>query len=229
MKKMLKNALVGALLMAASAPDLPVLATDDEVLTCVRDLTEHGLPPHLVAEYCGEREGTAEPTAQPEEAAPVPEPAALVFRCTAFNGSPTTMVQTQRGDLPLIAWRSEYFSNSGYSPQARCQIVSDRFQEHAERGNLRYISHGVLNAQKVLCVADRGTLSQQTTYHCQQPLSESLLLTLEAKDDPEAVLSELFEVSSRPDPGKVVFRGGPQPRFGIDLERVLEAREPVAP
>ena len=179
----------------------------------------------------------AEPTKATETAEPVPlptatEPAAtdrlaLAFSCQNWEGQPTTMVQTQRGLLPLIVWKSEYFSNSGFTPESRCNIVSSRFQHHAERDNLRFISHGTLNAQKVLCVANRQTLTGSShDYECQTPLANSLLLTLEAQDDPEAILSELFAVASRANWGAVVFRGGS--RFGIDLEEVLEEREPVS-
>lgn len=173
-------------------------------------------------------------TAAPQPAAPRPaateptaDPSALAFSCQNWEGQPTTMVQTQRGMLPLIVWKSDYFSNSGFTPESRCEIVSSRFQDHAERDNLRFISHGKLNAQKVLCVADRQTLTGSShNYECQAPLSGSLLLTLEAQDDPEAVLSELFAVASRSNWGAVVFRGGS--RFGIDLEEVLDSREPIS-
>ncbi|MEO0947400.1 MAG: COP23 domain-containing protein [Cyanobacteria bacterium J06641_5] len=238
-------------------PALTQAQAEDAVAGCVRELIDYGVTPNVAAEACTQQQsGTLRPSSpsiqkspsvpkvprpsnQPATAVaqptpppttttePTTDPSALAFSCQSWEGQPTTMVRTQRGLLPLIVWKSAYFSNSGFTPESRCEIVSSRFQHHAERDNLRFISHGKLNAQKVLCVADRQALSSNShNYECQAPLSGSLLLTLEATDDPETVLSELFAVASRANWGAVVFRGGN--RFGVDLEEVLESREPIS-
>lgn len=234
--------------VVAGALSLSGVAIAQDALTgCVGELINYGVTPNVAAEACTRQRQIAPRPASPSKPPaattspqpitpePVPMPVAdepvpsadLAFSCQIWEGQPTTMAQTQRGLLPLIVWKSEYFNSSGYTPESRCQIVSSRFQHHAERDNLRFITHGTLNAQKVLCVANRRDLAGGShNYECQNPLEGSLLLTLESADDPEAILSELFAVASRANWGAVVFRGGS--RFGIDLEEVLESREPVA-
>ena len=44
------------------------------------------------------------------------------FYCGRHNGYPTTMF----GSNPFISWQSDYFSGSGYTPQRRCEIVSNK-------------------------------------------------------------------------------------------------------
>ncbi len=239
--RVLRGSLSQAVLMAAASSSLAIAPATvastvvaSNVLDCTRDLAKHGLPADLVVEHCNKQAIEAEST-EPESL-PVKQPqpsastAVLGFSCVELEGLPTTIVSTDRGNLQLIAWKSKYFSSSGYSPQARCQIVSNRFHNHAQQGNLHYISHGILNRQKVLCVAERtASFEGVDDYRCQQPLSESLLLTLEAKDDPERVLSELFDVASQTGPQIVTRGGSPKPRFGINLEELLGDREPVTP
>jgi hypothetical protein len=76
-----------------------------------------------------------------------------LFSCGSSGGVPSTMAKTSRGMVPVIKWSSDYFGGSGYSSLKRCQIVSDKFQQYYETGELNYLTTGRLNSQNVVCVA----------------------------------------------------------------------------
>ena len=110
------------------------------------------------------------------------------YICETSGCFPITYVVTPTEKIEFIAWKSQAFKNSGYPAQKRCEKVSQRFQYHSDVGNLRYITTGKINNQKVICVARSKNSS------C---ISGGLLLTLESKDNPKKVLTELFNVSTR--------------------------------
>ncbi|HEY9849963.1 MAG TPA: CHAT domain-containing protein [Leptolyngbyaceae cyanobacterium] len=124
-------------------------------------------------------------------AAPTPN-----FFCGIKDGVPTTIAHTSRGDVPVIRWVSDYFSNAGYTPQRRCIEVSEKFQTFYNNGTLNYITTGVINRQPVVCVAETPG----------SPCSE-VLFTLEKKDDPNVVLQQLFNVRVRATTAAIT-RGG---------------------
>jgi hypothetical protein len=125
------------------------------------------------------------------------------YSCINYQGNPMTIADTPRGKIPLINWKSTFFTNSGYTPEQRCQAVTARFQQQAEAGNLRYVNSGIINNQPVICVVER-TNSPTKPYRCKQ---DGLLLTLEPRDNPREVLKNLFDVSSRVSNGAIT-RGG---------------------
>lgn len=73
------------------------------------------------------------------------------FVCGVSQGQPATIAQTPRGNIPVIVWVSQYFSRSGFNPQARCQDVSSRFQSFYSQGALNFITAGIVNGQPVVC------------------------------------------------------------------------------
>ncbi|AFZ36176.1 hypothetical protein Sta7437_2647 [Stanieria cyanosphaera PCC 7437] len=125
------------------------------------------------------------------------------YSCINYQGNPMTIADTPRGKIPLISWKSTFFTNGGYTPEQRCQAVTARFQQHADAGSLRYVDSGTINKQPVICVVER-TNSPTKPYKCKQ---DGLLLTLEPKDNPKEVLKTLFDVSSRVSNGAIT-RGG---------------------
>ncbi len=80
--------------------------------------------------------------------------AATRFYCGQSRGVPATLAETPNGVRPVIRWTSDYFSGSGYTPQVRCDIVSQKFQKNFESGRLRYLTIGVVNREPVICVAE---------------------------------------------------------------------------
>lgn len=105
------------------------------------------------------------------------------FSCAQSGGAPATMAKTKRGYIPVIKWTSEYFGSSGWSPQARCQEVSDRFETYYQEGTLNFLTTGRKNRQSVVCVAEyKGG-----------PCS-GLLFTLKPGSNPGRTLQQLLSV-----------------------------------
>lgn len=105
------------------------------------------------------------------------------FSCSLGKGAPTTMAQTKRGYVPVIRWTSEYFGASGWSPEARCEEVSKRFEAYYKQGILNFLTTGRMNRQSVVCVADyKGG-----------PCS-GLLFTLKPGSNPGRTLQRLLAV-----------------------------------
>lgn len=108
------------------------------------------------------------------------------FGCAQSGGVPATMAKTKRGYVPVIRWTSDYFGSSGWSPQARCQEVSDRFEAYHKDGTLNFLTTGRMNRQSVVCVASREG----------GPCS-GLLFTLKPGSNPGQTLQRLLDVRYR--------------------------------
>lgn len=108
------------------------------------------------------------------------------FVCGQSNGAPTTIAQTNQGDVPVIRWTSDRFRDAGYSEERRCLEVSARFQQYFRNGQLNYLTTGIMNNQQVVCVADRegGNCT-------------GLLFTLKRGSNPNQVLKSLLAVRVR--------------------------------
>lgn len=150
------------------------------------------------------------------------------YECVMDGDTPITRVRTPRGVIQLIEWKSDYFSSSDWTPQRRCEAVTDRFQVHSDEGSLTYITYGRVNNQNVLCVADRVNLPLQP-YVCKDEIIsrgdrtyDSVLLTLEENDNPPQVLQELFSQSSRVSNPRGVTRSANRYPEAIAIEQILE-------
>lgn len=67
------------------------------------------------------------------------------------DGIPTTFAQTPRGNVSVIKWSSEYFSDDGYSPDRRCREVTSQFNNLYRQGRLNYLSAGRKNGLPIIC------------------------------------------------------------------------------
>lgn len=103
------------------------------------------------------------------------------FFCGSDLGAPATMVRTPDGDKPFIRWTSNRFEAGGWSPERRCQEVSQRLQDASNRGNLRFLTTGRMNGQPVVCTASKEG----------GPCLD-LLYTLKPEQDPAATLRGLL-------------------------------------
>ena len=74
------------------------------------------------------------------------------FVCAKSDGKPATIARTKKGDVTLVIWSSEGFSEAGFTPQVRCQQVSARFQSMYRSGQLKFIAAGILNKLVLSCV-----------------------------------------------------------------------------
>ncbi len=108
------------------------------------------------------------------------------FFCGMSQGEPVTMAQTPRGNIPVIRWVSNYFGGSGYTPEKRCQIVSQKFQEYNQNGDLKFLTTGKVNGQPVICP------TSQNGGNC-----NGVLFTLKPGQNPNQVLQDLMSVRDR--------------------------------
>ena len=116
------------------------------------------------------------------------EPLASSISCMKASGVPATVVSTKSGkQVPIIYWKSETFSSSGWTPTRRCQEVSARFQEYHQAGTLEFITTGRMNGMPVLCVSktDGGGCA-------------GLLYTLKPGQNATATLQKLFDIRNKP-------------------------------
>ncbi|MEB3330911.1 MAG: COP23 domain-containing protein [Synechococcaceae cyanobacterium] len=109
---------------------------------------------------------------------------AASFSCGSSNGVPTTVARTDDGrSVPMIRWTSNVFDAAGWTPQRRCQEVSQRFESFRQQGRLTYVTTGRINGLPVICSAasDGGAC-------------DGLLYTLKPGQDPTLALKRLFDV-----------------------------------
>lgn len=98
------------------------------------------------------------------------------FFCASKNGIPTTVVRMPNGsEISIIEWKSEHLVASGFTPQARCEIVSGRFQSFHARGMLNYLTAGIMNGQGVICATDKEGGSCTELLFTPKPGSDQLL------------------------------------------------------
>ncbi|MBE9095024.1 COP23 domain-containing protein [Tychonema sp. LEGE 07203] len=125
--------------------------------------------------------------------ASIPTPAQTTgFFCGKIGGQPATILQRPGGNVTVIKWISNSFSDSGFDAQRRCQLVSDRFQQYHRTGTLKYLTTGVINRQPVICVANsRGG-------DCARELpNNGLLFTVKPGSDARNTLKRLLNLRDR--------------------------------
>jgi hypothetical protein len=113
----------------------------------------------------------------------VPSSQETSFVCTPVGGSLATVAKTPRGQLVMISWTKNLGS---FDPATRCQMVSQRFQDHYQSKTLRYMTSGKINGQRVICVAAKRNGG------C---LSNGLLFTLRPADNSQRILKTLLQQS----------------------------------
>ena len=154
----------------------------------------------------------------------------IKYECITKDNVPVTIVTTPRGVIELIKWESTYFSASSWTPEKRCQAVTERFQAHSNSGKLRYVTYGEVNEQKVICVGERN-YQPKKPYKCQKDkvinqaqTFDSVLITLQPKDYPPQVLQELFNISARANYGGITRSGREKYPTFVDLEEIFETK-----
>lgn len=114
------------------------------------------------------------------------------FYCGEYEGKLATMVRTNhRGSIPIVFWQTNYFSDSGWPPQRRCDEVSRRFQVYHEKEQLNYLTTGRMNGYPVLCIAK----SPESHSARNGVVEGGLLITLRPDvDNPNTVLETITGV-----------------------------------
>ena len=100
---------------------------------------------------------------------------------------PTTMafVPDKKSNpyVPIIAWKSNSFPSSEWTPKKRCEQVSKKFQQFHQQGRLDYLSTGKLNGLGVICAAKPGECNKN-----------NILFSVRPGVNPVTVLAELNEI-----------------------------------
>jgi Circadian oscillating protein COP23 len=144
------------------------------------------------------------------------------FACTEVEGRLATAVQTKKGNVALIYWDSAAFNSAGFSPQVRCQKVTERFQKLYGSGQLKYLAAGTVSKQPVIC----GTKSTKAACN-----SSNMLFTLKPGSDPRTVLKRLNDVRNRAAGSAAVEESGggntnnPSTDTVVDMEDWLKYAE----
>lgn len=113
--------------------------------------------------------------------------AATNFSCNTVGGVPTTVAKTDDGrNVPMIRWTSNAFDGAGWTPERRCQEVSQRFETFRQQGRLAYVTTGRMNSLPVICTtpSDGGAC-------------DGLLYTLKPGQDPTHALKRLLDVRTK--------------------------------
>ncbi|USR90100.1 COP23 domain-containing protein [Phormidium yuhuli AB48] len=135
------------------------------------------------------------------------------FSCGTSNGMPATVAHTSNGSqVPVIVWESNYFEASGYSPQVRCQMVSERFEAYYRDGSLNRLQGGYMNGMPVVCTSGNGGSCG------------NLLFTLKLGTDPSQALADLTNVRNRASSAMYESVNG---GLSIDLEMLIREAEPA--
>ena len=106
------------------------------------------------------------------------------FTCEIVTGVPTTVIKTNQGKRQFIRWVSTDFSSSGYTPQKRCEEVTEKMNKYFTQG-LLYITNGIMDKQPVICVTDKkgnGCID--------------VLYTLKPGQDAKSTLEDLFQLNN---------------------------------
>lgn len=106
------------------------------------------------------------------------------FECKTVSGAPTTVIKDSKGERQMIRWTSDFGYKVGYTPQQRCEEVTNRMNTYFSQSG-QFITHGVLNGEKVICITD--SLGNDCL---------NLLYTLQPDQDPQTRLEDLFQVNN---------------------------------
>jgi hypothetical protein len=132
---------------------------------------------------------------------------------------PATIINNSQQGKPLTAIYWDPVNNrfgEKWTPQVRCQEVSQRFQKIYDRDGLKYIT------------ADEAKWINQRTVNVicsvksegDRCAEDDLLITLETKDDPNEVLQDLIAFRKSPTTKRAITRGKNNPTSFAEGKRV---------
>ena len=116
--------------------------------------------------------------------------------CGEEDGIPITTLRGSKGEFPMIYWRSNRFSDSGYNPAYRCENVSTRIHNAYQSGDFQDLVPDAVNGETVICY------SQNLDGPC-----SGIIFTLEPDENPDAVVSEfeyLVDISKSTSDGTTI-------------------------
>ncbi len=138
-----------------------------------------------------------------------------LFSCDTSSGVPATVVQSPKhGSVKIIEWKTTEFGDK-FSPEARCNAVSEKFQQYAVAGTLKYFTTGSVNRQPVICaVASKNAPCN----------SQSMLYTLRKGTNARTTLKQLLDIRSGSSSSAL---NETESRIYVDFDKVVEAKAQV--
>ncbi|NEO57091.1 MAG: hypothetical protein F6K54_30880 [Okeania sp. SIO3B5] len=114
------------------------------------------------------------------------------FFCGTDGGKPATIARIPQPNgssvlKTLIIWETNAFK--GYPPEKRCPLVSQKFEDNQNTGDLKYIVSGKANTWPVLCASKD---SKNYIVNCPDA---NVLMTLLPGDDSQEMIRKLGEAS----------------------------------
>ena len=139
-----------------------------------------------------------------------------IFSCDTSGHVPATIVQSPKhGSVKIIEWKTTEFGEK-FSPQARCNLVSQKFQQYAQAGTLKYFTTGSVNRQPVICAV------AQKNDPCN---ANSMVYTLKKGSNARATLKHLLDVRSGSSHSAL---NETESRIYIDFDQVVETKAKVS-
>ncbi|MGR3279158.1 COP23 domain-containing protein [Acaryochloris marina NIES-2412] len=118
-----------------------------------------------------------------------------VFDPASGEQIPATLVwiPERKGNIRLIAWKSEFFSDFGLTPQDRCSKVTQKFQKRYDAGQLDFLGASHVKGYPVVCGLSQAEKKQigKTADICNE---DNQLFTLKPHDDPDYLLKKLTDI-----------------------------------
>ena len=144
------------------------------------------------------------------------------FACVKEGDSPATIaIRGERKTSPMIIWKDTSYGT--YTPQKRCQIVSQRLTKAvASSGKLSNLNmtHGMLNSLPVICYITRKD---------EKCNSRNILFSLKTSErgQEKEIVSGLLDFSKF-GTKSALTRGGPKPEtFGDAIEQELKDSDSI--
>ena len=93
--------------------------------------------------------------------------------------------------VSIIAWKSDSFPGSEWTPKKRCDEVSKKFQKFHQQGRLDYLTTGKLNGLGVICAAKPGECNKNNILFSVRPGVNPTTVLAELKDIKEGRTSDI--------------------------------------
>ncbi|MBM5799405.1 MAG: DUF3747 domain-containing protein, partial [Cyanobacteria bacterium K_DeepCast_35m_m2_023] len=156
----------GAAIPAAAAP---AAAPAPVVARPVTPAPAPAAPPKLavakpvapvLATTLPQRSGSKTPMASAAMALYAPS---VTISCAPVAGVPTTAGRGFGRTIPLMTWYPSSFDRAGWTPQKRCQTVSQKLDGIRQKGELNYLTTGTVARQSVICAVEKPSSSCSKT------------------------------------------------------------------
>ncbi|PAX52176.1 COP23 domain-containing protein [Brunnivagina elsteri] len=108
-----------------------------------------------------------------------------IFDKASGDKIPATVawIPERKGHISLIGWKSQALPPH-ITPQKRCEIVTQKFQQFYDNGSLNYLTHGINNGYPVICsIPNQGETCNGTNQ----------LFTIKPGSSPTIVLQRLID------------------------------------